>query len=314
MILVTGGAGFIGFHFSLYLKKAGYSVVVVDNFNDYYDRKLKRDRQVILEKEGITVYEADIADEAFIFNLFEKYTFAKVVHLAAQAGVRYSITHPKSYLKPNIDGFVTLLEACKANKTPFIYASSSSVYGQNTKIPFSITDRVDNPSNLYGATKKANEVIASAYHHLFQIPVTGLRFFTVYGTYGRPDMAYYTFTKAILEGKPIPVFNEGNMLRDFTYIDDIVEGIFASMEKSYPHEIFNLGNNKPVTLLSFIHEIEKACQKKAHLEFLPMQPGDMLATYADIDHSIQKLNFNPKVSLENGIPQFVNWYRSYYGI
>ncbi len=314
MILVTGSAGFIGFHLTQKLFSLGFKVVGIDNFNPYYDTKLKHDRADILRSMGIEIFSIDISDDDAIKDLFQKYDFSHVAHLAAQAGVRYSITHPKSYLGPNINGFVTLLEACKEKKTPFIYASSSSVYGCNTKIPFSETDRVDSPSNLYGATKKANELIASAYHHLFQIPVTGLRFFTVYGPFGRPDMAYFSFTKALFEGTEISVFNEGNMQRDFTFIDDIVDGIVASLQHSYPHEVFNLGNNQPENLTDFIHHIEKAAGKKAHLKYLPLQKGDMLKTYADIDHAKARLGFNPKTSLSEGIEKFVKWYRTYYGI
>ncbi len=314
MILVTGCAGFIGFHLAQKLFSLGFKLVGIDNFNSYYDATLKHDRAHILRSMGIEVFPIDISNDDAIKDLFQKYAFSHVAHLAAQAGVRYSITHPKSYLSPNINGFVTLLEACKEERTPFIYASSSSVYGCNTTVPFSEKDRVDSPSNLYGATKKANELIASAYHHLFQIPVTGLRFFTVYGPFGRPDMAYYSFTKALFEGDEIPVFNEGNMQRDFTFIDDIVDGIVASLKHSYPHEVFNLGNNQPENLTDFIRHIEKAAGKKARLKYLPMQKGDMLKTYADIDHAKSKLGFNPKTPLYEGIEKFVKWYRSYYGI
>lgn len=314
MILVTGAAGFIGFHLTKKLLEQGYKVIGIDNFNSYYDPKLKHDRAAILKTLGVEVQNIDISDEIKIKELFQKNSFTHIVHLAAQAGVRYSITNPKSYLSPNINGFVTLLEACKENKTPFIYASSSSVYGCNSKIPFSENDITDSPSNLYGATKKANELIASAYHHLFQIPVTGLRFFTVYGPFGRPDMAYFSFTRALFEGNEIPVFNNGKMQRDFTYVDDIVEGIIASLKLAAPHEVFNLGNNKPENLMDFINHIEIATGKKANLKYLPMQQGDMLKTYADIEHAKEKLGFIPKTSLAKGIEQFVTWYRSYYGI
>lgn len=312
IILVTGAAGFIGFHLTKKLVEEGNVVIGLDNFNAYYDQSLKRARAKILQEMGITVVEGDICDEFLVADLFQKYSFTHVANMAAQAGVRYSLTNPKSYLGPNIEGFVTLLEACKDQKIPFVYASSSSVYGSNTKVPFSVKDPVDNPTNLYGATKKANELIAFAYHHLYAIPVTALRFFTVYGPYGRPDMAYFSFTKSLFEGISLPVFNEGKMERDFTYIDDIVNGIIAALKLSAPCEIFNLGNNQPQSLMTFIEHLEEATMKKANIHFLPMQKGDMLKTYADIEHSTEKLGFVPKTPLSKGIPLFVDWYRSYY--
>lgn len=312
VIFLSGAAGFIGFHLAKKLHSKNYQVVGYDNFNDYYSVQLKRDRALLLKESGIEVVEGDLCNKELMQDLFQKYSFTHIAHLAAQAGVRYSLTHPDAYIASNIQGFVSLLEICKQNPIPFIYASSSSVYGCNEKVPFSTDDKTDKPANLYGATKKANELIAHAYHHLYQIPMTGLRFFTVYGPWGRPDMACFSFTKSLFEEKPLSLYNHGNMMRDFTYIDDIVEGTVAAIEKSFPFEVFNLGHNKPVSLTRFVQILEELTGKKADLNLLPMQPGDMLSTFADIDESQKKLNYNPKTSLETGLSHFVEWYRSYY--
>jgi len=312
-IFLTGAAGFIGYHLAKKLTELGNLVIGYDNFNDYYASKLKRDRSSELKKIGVDVIEGDICDTQKLDDLFQKHNFTHVVNFAAQAGVRYSLTHPNSYISSNIQGFVSLLEICKQNNTiPFIYASSSSVYGCNDKIPFSVSDQTDKPANLYGATKKANELIAYAYHHLYQIPMTGLRFFTVYGPWGRPDMAYFSFTKALFEGTPLSIYNHGKMMRDFTYVDDIVEGTLLAIDKSYPFEVFNLGNNQPTELMTFIQILEKLTEKKAVFNYLPMQPGDMLSTFADLTHSQKLLGYNPKTNLEKGLSLFVQWYRSYY--
>lgn len=310
-IFLTGAAGFIGFHLAKKLISQGHTVVGYDNFNDYYDPSLKRARQKNLE---IEIIEGDLTDSNKLKALFQKHNFTHVLHMAAQAGVRYSLQNPNAYIHSNIQGFVTLLEICKEKKgLPFIYASSSSVYGCNTKVPFSVSDTADKPANFYGATKKANELIAHSYHHLYDLNVTGLRFFTVYGPWGRPDMAYFMFTKALLEGKSIPLFNFGKMKRDFTYIDDIVQGTLKALDLASPCEVFNLGNFRPEELSHFVHVLEEATGKKAILDLLPMQAGDMESTYADIEHSKKLLDFQPTTSLEVGIPQFVQWYRSYYG-
>lgn len=312
-ILVTGAAGFIGFHLALKLKARGDFVVGFDNFNDYYSIQLKRDRAEILKKQEIPVIEGDICSRESLLQLIQEHEITHIAHLAAQAGVRYSLQNPQAYVKSNLEGFVNILEVCKQNPAiKLIYASSSSVYGLNTKIPFSIADRTDQQASFYGVTKKSNELMATTYHYLYGIHVTGLRFFTVYGPWGRPDMAYFSFTKAILEGKPIDVYNHGKLQRDFTYIDDIVEGVIASIDLGAPCEIFNLGNNRPVELAHFIEVIESTLGKKAKKNFLPMQSGDVLTTYADIEYSQKKLGFNPKTSLEEGIPKFIDWYSNYY--
>lgn len=309
-LFITGAAGFIGFHLALAAKKRGDHVIGLDNFNSYYDPKLKEMRSKELAKAGIEVIKGDICDYPLLESILEKHKVTHLVHLAAQAGVRYSLEKPQAYVKTNIEGFLNILELCRHHPgIPLTYASSSSVYGMNEKVPFSETDRVDLQASLYGATKKSNELFASTYHHLFKIPVTGLRFFTVYGPWGRPDMAYYSFTKRILEGKPINVFNHGKMLRDFTYIDDIVAGTLAAVDQESACEVFNLGNHEPTELKRFIEIIEESVGKKAKLNYLPMQPGDVPATYADIDHSHQTIGFQPKTSLEKGIPQFVEWYK-----
>lgn len=312
-ILVTGAAGFIGFHTIQALYQNGANVIGYDNFNDYYDPELKRARARELEKIGVEVIRGDLCDneglERCLSNLKSRPTH--VVHLAAQAGVRYSLENPQAYVDSNLKGFVNVLELCRRYKTKLIYASSSSVYGLNKKVPFSEEDRTDHPASLYGATKKANEEMAHAYHHIYGLCVTGLRFFTVYGPWGRPDMAYYKFTQKILNGEPIQVYNEGNMRRDFTHISDIVRGVLAAIDLGAPCEIFNLGNHCPVKLGEFIEIIERSVGKKAVKEMLPMQPGDVVETYADIDHSRECLGFEPRVSLEEGIFEFVEWYRDY---
>lgn len=314
-IFITGAAGFIGFHLAQRLKGLGHHVVGLDNFNAYYEPKLKRDRAKELARAGITVIEGNILDAGQLKEAIINSNTTHLVHLAAQAGVRYSLEEPRSYLKANIDGFLNILEICRERSNiKLTYASSSSVYGLNQKIPFSTEDRTDQQASLYGVTKKANELMAQTYHHLFGIPVTGLRFFTVYGPWGRPDMAYFSFTKAILEGKPIEVFNHGNMKRDFTYIDDIVAGIVAAIEKEGKCEIYNLGHHQPEEVPHMIALLEKELGKKADKILLPMQPGDVPATYADITSSMADLQFDPRTTLEEGIAKFVAWYKRYYQV
>jgi UDP-glucuronate 4-epimerase len=309
-ILVTGAAGFIGFHLVCQLKKRGDTVLGLDHFNAYYDPKLKRARKAA---SGVDILDADILNTELLKTLLKEHNISHVVHLAAQAGVRYSITNPNDYVSSNLQGFTSILEACRSKPTvKLIYASSSSVYGLNKKTPFSVEDRTDSPANLYGATKKANEVMALSYHNLFDIPVTGLRFFTVYGPWGRPDMAYYHFAKLISEDKPIQVFNQGKMKRDFTYIDDVIQGILAAIDLGAPCELFNLGNHRPIELLHMIELLEHALNKKAIKEFHPMQPGEVLETYADIDKSTRLLNFKPTTQFEEGIVQFVDWFKTYH--
>lgn len=312
-VCITGMAGFIGYHSALKLQEKGYEVVGFDNFDPYYSVDLKRLRVANLEAKGITCFEGDIGSARFLESFYEKHKPTHTLHLAAQAGVRYSLENPDAYVHSNLIGFVNILEqARKHPQNPVIYASSSSIYGMNEKVPFSESDRTDSPVSLYGATKKCNEVIAHAYHHLFNIPLTGLRFFTVYGPYGRPDMAYFLFTKAIFEGRPIKLFNEGKMLRDFTYIDDITDGIVAAIEKSAPYAVYNLGNSECETLETFIDVLEKAIGKKAERELLPMQAGDVKQTHADLSLSSKELGFSPQTSLQEGLPKFVNWYRKHY--
>jgi len=312
--LVTGAAGFVGFHTARQLLERGEKVTGIDNFNDYYDATLKEARNQILEKyPNYKMYRGDLANLSFTQKVLSENKIDKICHLAAQAGVRYSITHPHAYVQSNLVAFVNLLEEAKNNQIKdFVYASSSSVYGSNEKIPYSINDNVDHPISLYAATKKSNEVLAHSYHHLFQMNCTGLRFFTVYGPFGRPDMAYFSFTKDITEGKTIKVFNDGHHQRDFTFVDDIVIGILAALDKAYPYEIFNLGNNKPVELGYFIQIIEKELGIEAKKEYLPMQPGDVLATYADIEYTKEKLDYGPKTSIEEGLHKFITWYKQYY--
>lgn len=312
-VFITGAAGFIGFHLARFLHQRGDRVVGYDNFNPYYDVKLKRDRAEELKKMGITVLEGDICDFEALNKAISHRQTTHLIHLAAQAGVRYSIQNPRSYIKSNVEGFLNILEYCRHHlKTKLIYASSSSVYGTNHKIPFSVEDHTDQPASLYGATKKTNELMAYSYHHLFGIPVTGLRFFTVYGPWGRPDMAYSLFTRAILQDQPIEIFNQGKMKRDFTYIDDIVDGIAAAMDGKDGCRLYNLGNHKSEELLHLIALIEKELGKKAQKILLPMQPGDVVSTFADIDTTTTDLGFVPKVSLEEGIHKFIQWYKEYY--
>ena len=314
-ILVTGAAGFIGHHLCQRLLADGRQVLGLDNLNDYYDPALKRARLAVhKDRPDFCFVQTDLVDQAELHRQFIMFKPHMVVNLAAQAGVRYSLTHPYAYGKSNLIGFLNLLEACR--HTPgvqgLIYASSSSVYGGNTKIPFCESDPVDRPISLYAATKKANELMAHTYSHLYGMRTTGLRFFTVYGPWGRPDMAYFSFTKAILEGKPIRVFNHGHMKRDFTYVDDIVTGIRAAIERNGACEIFNLGNNRPVELLDFIQLIEAATGRRAELVFEEMQPGDVPETWADIELSRTALGFAPLTPLEEGIPRFVEWYKAYH--
>lgn len=328
-ILITGGAGFIGFHLSKALLDNGNTVTGIDNLNDYYDVGLKKARlEILKEYEKFSFILMDIADRNAVRELFKGNEFNIVVNLAAQAGVRYSIDNPDAYVDSNLVGFANILEGCRHSMPDhLVYASSSSVYGANKKMPFSTDDNVDHPVSLYAATKKSNELMAHAYSHLYAIPVTGLRFFTVYGPWGRPDMAYFKFTKAILQGKPIDVYNHGKMKRDFTYIDDIVKGVIKIMEmppvadnigddlitgkKSY--KIYNIGNNMPVKLNYFIETLEKFIGKKAVKNMLPMQPGDVPATYADIDELQADTGFKPETPIEEGLERFVNWYRKFYG-
>ena len=314
-ILVTGAAGFIGSKLAYILSKRGDMVVGVDNFNDYYDVRLKEAR---VKEFGLDVQHLDIAEKAAVDALFATERFDKVVNLAAQAGVRYSITNPYAYLQSNLVGFLNILEACRSNNVPhLIFASSSSVYGLNTKVPYSENDKVDNPVSLYAATKKSNELMAHAYCKLYGISMTGLRYFTVYGPWGRPDMAPMLFAKAISKGEPIKVFNNGDMIRDFTYIDDIVEGTIQSIDcEPEPNEnglrygVYNIGCSNPVKLMDFISEMEQAMGKPAVKEFLPMQPGDVYQTYADTTRLEAEVGYKPHVKLHEGIAKFAEWYKS----
>jgi UDP-glucuronate 4-epimerase len=325
-ILVTGAAGFIGFHLSQRLLAQGNQVVGIDNLNDYYDVGLKRDRLAQLNKNpNFRFHYLDIADRAATERLFTSEHFDRVAHLAAQAGVRYSIANPHAYVDSNLVGFVNILEGCRhSNVQHLVFASSSSVYGANTKFPFSIHDNVDHPISLYAATKKANELMAHTYSHLYKLPTTGLRFFTVYGPWGRPDMALFLFTKAILSGQPIDIFNYGRMRRDFTYIDDVVEGVIRVLDTSpsfcdsgmskAPYRIYNIGNNQPIELIHLIEALESCLGIRAQKNFLPMQPGDVLLTYADVDDLVREVGFKPSTSIETGIAKFVSWYRNYYPV
>lgn len=315
-ILVTGSAGFIGFHLSKRLLETGYAVVGVDNLNPYYDVNLKRARLDILKShDNFSFYQSDIQDLQGLKDIFKEHRVTKICNLAAQAGVRYSLEDPFSYQKSNIEGFLNLLELARKYKVSnFVYASSSSVYGKNRKSPYSVEDRVDNPISLYAATKKANELMAHAYSHLFEIPCTGLRYFTVYGPWGRPDMALFLFTDAILKKRPINVYNYGEMRRDFTYIDDIIDGTIRAIERPVPYEIFNLGNSDSVALLDFIRVIEEELGQEAEKNMMPLQPGDVAETVADIRRSRELLGFNPRTPLREGIRKFISWYREYYGI
>ena len=327
-VLVTGAAGFIGFHLTMALLERGDEVIGVDNLNDYYDPQLKQDRLDVIaahsRSQYFTLLKEDISDRHAMSNLFRENSFDVVVNLAAQAGVRYSLDNPHAYVDSNLVGFVNILEGCRDTSVKhLVYASSSSVYGMNTKQPFSTNDRVDHPVSLYAATKKSNELMAHTYSHLFNIPTTGLRFFTVYGPFGRPDMAYYKFTKAILNDEPIDVYNNGDMSRDFTYIDDIIEGVIRVMDRvptseshsitgtNAPYKLYNIGNNNPVTLRSFIEAIENNCGQKAVKNYLPMQPGDVPVTFADIDDLVRDAGFKPTTPVTEGLGKFLDWYLNY---
>ncbi len=329
---MTGAAGFIGFHLSKKLCSLGYRVTGLDNINDYYDVNLKKARLAALKPlSNFNFVQSDLTDNSSLRNLFDKHKFDFVVNLAAQAGVRYSLTNPHAYLESNLHGFLNILEACRHNKVKhLIYASSSSVYGANKMMPFSVHQNVDHPISLYAASKKANELMAHTYSALFELPTTGLRFFTVYGPFGRPDMALFIFTKAILEGKPIDVYNQGLMKRDFTYVDDIVESIarlvpkIAQPNKNWnamtpdpatsfaPYRIFNIGNNQPVELLRFIEAIEEKIGKKAIKNLLPIQGGDVPDTFADVEDLIREIDFKPSTPINEGVGKFIDWYLDYY--
>ena len=332
--LVTGAAGFIGYHVCSRLLDRGDRVIGLDNLNDYYDVQLKKDRLAQLEgRPPFDFHRIDLADRQAMERLFANHAFDRVIHLAAQAGVRYSLENPHAYIDSNLVGFTHILEGCRHHHVAhLVYASSSSVYGANTRMPFSVHQNVDHPVSLYAATKKANELMAHTYSHLYGLPTTGLRFFTVYGPWGRPDMALYIFTKAIVEGRPIDVYNEGRMRRDFTYIDDIVEGVVRVADRiaepnpnwssdqpdpgtsRAPYRVYNIGNHQPVELLTFIETIERALGRKAHKNLMPMQPGDVPATYADVDDLMHDVGFQPSTPIEVGIERFVAWYRRYHGI
>lgn len=338
-VLVTGAAGFIGFNVAKKLLERGDDVVGFDNMNDYYDPALKQARLAVLKDTAVqtqqtfTFIHANLADKAIVDQCFQDHQFDRVIHLAAQAGVRYSLENPLSYVESNLIGFTNIIEACRYAKTPHLtYASTSSVYGANTTMPFSEKHGVNHPVQFYAATKRANELMAHSYSHLFNLPTTGLRFFTVYGPWGRPDMALFKFTKNIIEDQPIPVFNHGNHTRDFTFISDIVEGVIRSSDQiaqpdpnwdsknpdpstSYaPFRIFNIGNNNPVKLIEYIHAIEKALGKEAILELLPLQPGDVPDTFADSIALEQMVGYKPSVSVDDGVKQFVDWYRDFYQV
>lgn len=329
-ILVTGGAGFIGYHLALRLLSAGHEVIALDNLNDYYSPQLKHDR--IADMEGkfgdkFRFVKADFSDENAIEAALADREITRIAHLGAQAGVRYSIENPRAYVQANLVGHLNLLELARERHIPMVYASSSSVYGSNDSLPFRVEDRVDHPLSLYAATKKSNELMSECYAHLYRIPLTGLRFFTVYGPWGRPDMAMWIFTKAIFENKPIQVFNSGKMRRDFTYVDDIVSGIVACLDSPpvdngklkaggsvSPHAVYNIGNHRSEDLTAMIELIELACGKPAILQLQPMQPGDVKETYADISAISADLGFNPTTSIKEGIPAFVDWYRRYHNM
>ncbi|GAA6184227.1 NAD-dependent epimerase [Aliiglaciecola sp. NS0011-25] len=336
-ILVTGAAGFIGSHVSLYLLERGDEVVGLDNLNDYYDVNLKLDRLKRVEQHknsyNFTFVKMSVEDKESMADLFEEHKFDKVVHLAAQAGVRYSLENPHAYIDANIVGFMNILEGCRHNKVKhLVYASSSSVYGANESMPFSVHDNVDHPVSLYAASKKANELMAHTYSHLFNLPTTGLRFFTVYGPWGRPDMALFLFTKAILEDKPIKVFNYGNHKRDFTYIDDIVEGIIRTLDHTAesnpdwsgknpdpgtskaPWRVYNIGNQSPVQLMEYIETLEDNLGKTAEKELLPLQMGDVPDTYADVEALVRDVDYRPQTTIQTGIKNFVGWYKDYFNV
>ncbi len=331
-VLVTGAAGFIGMHASERLLARGDEVVGLDNLNDYYDVRLKEDRLARLTpRSGFKFVKLDVADRPSMEALFAEEKFDRVIHLAAQAGVRYSLVNPHAYVESNLVGFINILEGCRHNRVGhLVYASSSSVYGGNTTMPFSEHHSVDHPVSIYAATKKANELMAHTYSHLYRLPTTGLRFFTVYGPWGRPDMALFLFTKAMLEGRPIDVFNHGRMQRDFTYFDDIVEGVIRVLDRAAeadpaydpagadparsnaPYRVFNIGNQGPVELMAFIEAIEKALGRTAEKNLLPLQPGDVPATYADVTELAEWTGFHPGTPIETGVARFVEWYRQYY--
>lgn len=333
-ILVTGAAGFIGYHTSERLLARGDEVVGLDIVNNYYDPTLKEARLARLaSKPGFRLFRMDLADRDGVARLFREERFDRVINLAAQAGVRYSITNPHAYIESNLVGFINILEGCRHTGVQHLtYASSSSVYGANTAMPFSVHQNIDHPVSLYAATKKANELMAHTYSHLYELPTTGLRFFTVYGPWGRPDMAMFLFTKAILEGQPIDVFNHGKMQRDFTYIDDIVEGVIRTNDHTAepnpewnsdapdpatskaPYRIYNIGNNNPVELMYLIETIEKSLGRVAEKRMLPLQPGDVPATYANVDALVRDVGFAPKTPIETGVANFVAWYREYFQI
>jgi UDP-glucuronate 4-epimerase len=333
-ILVTGAAGFIGFHVARRLLDRGEQVLGLDNLNDYYDVALKEARLAqLLPHPNFRFLKLDLSDRAGMTACFAGTPIRSVVHLAAQAGVRYSLTNPHAYVESNLVGFMNILEGCRAIQTThLVYASSSSVYGGHTHMPFSVSDNVDHPVSLYAASKKANELMAHCYAHLYRMPCTGLRFFTVYGPWGRPDMALFIFTKAIFEGRPIEVFNHGQMKRDFTYIDDIAEGVIRVLDRpaqpdpvwssetpnpatsNAPYRIYNIGNHQPVELNRFIEVLEQATGRKAEKKYMPMQPGDVLATYADVEALTNDVGFKPNTSIEAGVQKFVDWYRQYYKV
>ncbi len=333
-VLVTGSAGFIGSSLVMSLLERGDEVVGIDNLNNYYDPSLKKDRLARhQDHQNYTHYAMDIEDEKAVMALFKENQFEGVVNLAAQAGVRYSIENPLAYVNTNIVGFTHILEGCRHNKVKhLVYASSSSVYGANTSMPFSVHDNVDHPLSFYAASKKANELMAHTYSHLYNLPTTGLRFFTVYGPWGRPDMALFMFTKSIIDGKKLSVYNYGNHRRDFTYIDDIVEGVIRVLDRPAsgnsdwkgdapdsgtsfaPWRLYNIGNNSPVELLDYIKAIEEALGMKADMEMLPLQPGDVPYTYADVDDLVQEIDYKPSMNIKQGVKNFVKWYREYYKV
>ena len=333
-ILVTGAAGFIGFHVTQRLLSAGRAVVGLDSVNDYYDPKLKEARLDLLKRDpNFSFVKLDLANRAATSLLFAQHRFPVVIHLAAQAGVRYSLQHPHAYVDANLEGFINVLEGCRHNDCRhLLFASSSSVYGANTKLPFSVQDNVDHPVSLYAASKKANELMAHAYSHLYRIPATGLRFFTVYGPWGRPDMAMFLFAKAIVEGKPIKLFNHGNMRRDFTFVEDVSEAVARLIDhppqgnpewsgetpdpatSTAPWKIYNIGNNNPEDLMHVVSLLEQEFGRKAAKEMLPMQPGDVPATYADIDDLAREIGFRPTTTIENGIARFAKWYRDFHNL
>ncbi|MFN7738516.1 MAG: NAD-dependent epimerase [Pirellula sp.] len=333
-LLITGTAGFIGFHMALRCMELGHEVIGVDNVNDYYDIQLKEDRLKVLHRyPSFRFHRIDLQDASAVSKLFQSHAFERVVHLAAQAGVRYSLSNPHAYTQSNVEGTLTILEGCRHQQVPhLIYASSSSVYGLNTEQPFSTSHGTNHPISLYAATKKANEMMAHCYSHLYQIPTTGLRFFTVYGPWGRPDMALFKFTEAIMHGKQLEVYNQGRMKRDFTYVDDIVSAMVKLLDhipqpnskwdsthpdpatSSAPYRIYNIGNNRPTELARFIEVLETVIGKRADIRYLPLQPGDVLETYADVDSLSEAVGFAPSTSIEDGIAKFVAWYRTYYDI